>query len=98
VCFVDFRRAPRGARVFHCAPHDDHDYTRATRSLCVPDSARTSCGSDILAKLMSPLGCVRATDTASTSAITVGEGRTGGTFGQSSSDDHAGEARLPATE
>jgi hypothetical protein len=39
---------------------------------------------------------VRATNTTSTSAAATGEGRTGGTFSQSSSDDHVGEAGLPA--
>jgi hypothetical protein len=35
-----------------------------------------------------------ATGTASTSAVIAGEGRTSSTFGQPSSDDHAGEAGL----
>jgi hypothetical protein len=47
---------------------------------------------------MSPLGYARATVTASTSAVTAGEGCIGGTFDQSSSDDHAGEAGLLASD
>jgi hypothetical protein len=35
---------------------------------------------------------------ASTSVVTTGEGLTGGTSGQPSSDDHVGEAGLPATD
>jgi hypothetical protein len=44
------------------------------------------------------LGYARSTDTASTSAVTGGEGRTGVTSGQSSSDDHAAKRgfHLPA--
>jgi hypothetical protein len=37
------------------------------------------------------------TDTASTSAVIAGVGRTGGTSGQPSSDDHTDKAGLPAT-
>jgi hypothetical protein len=40
---------------------------------------------------------VGAIDIASTSAVTTNEGRTGGTSGKSSSDDHAGKAGLPAS-
>jgi hypothetical protein len=38
---------------------------------------------------------MRATRTVSTSAVAVDEGHTSGTSGQSSSDDHTGEAGLP---
>jgi hypothetical protein len=40
---------------------------------------------------------VGAIDITSTSAVTTNEGRTSGTSGKSSSDDHAGEAGLPAS-
>jgi hypothetical protein len=46
--------------------------------------------------LASLLGCARATSTTSTSAVIAGEGRTGATSGQSSSNDHVGEEGLPA--
>jgi hypothetical protein len=41
---------------------------------------------------------VGATNTASTTVVTTSKGRIGGTSGQPSSDDHAGEARLLATD
>jgi hypothetical protein len=84
--FIDLRRAPCYADAFDCVPRGAHDSTRAF------------CGSGIPALLTSPSGCARATDTASTSAITAGEGRTGDTFSQPSSNDHAGEAELSATD
>jgi hypothetical protein len=43
-----------------------------------------------------PSGYAGATGTTSTSAVTVGKGRTGGTSGQPSFDDHMGEAGLSA--
>jgi hypothetical protein len=43
-----------------------------------------------------PLGYAGAIDTASTSAVAVDEGRTDGTSGQPSPDDHTGEAGFPA--
>jgi hypothetical protein len=61
------------------------------RSPGVHNSAHASCG------IASPSGCAGATSTTSTSTVTVGEGHTSGTFGQPSSDDHVGEAGLPAT-
>jgi hypothetical protein len=60
----------------------------------IHDSAHASRGFGALALLVSPLGCTGATGTASTSAVAIGEGRTGGTYGQHSSDDHMGEVGL----
>jgi hypothetical protein len=54
--------------------------------------------SGVPALLASPSGCTGATNTASTSAAVTSEGHTGGTSGQPSSDDHAGEAGLPTTD
>jgi hypothetical protein len=48
------------------------------------------------ALLASPSGCARATGIASTSAVAADEGYTNGTSSQHSSDDHIGEAGLPA--
>jgi hypothetical protein len=78
------------------APCDSHDFG------CAPcgalDSTYATCDSDIpalpTALLTSSLGCAAATSTAST--LAVDEGHTGGTSGQPSFDDHAGEAGLPA--
>jgi hypothetical protein len=76
------------------------DSTHATRGPGVHDSGRTTSGSVVpalsAALLVSPLGYVGATGTASASAVTVGEGCTCGTSGQPSPDDHTGEARLLA--
>jgi hypothetical protein len=47
--------------------------------------------------LTSSSGCAGLSDTAPTSVPATGKGCTGGTSGQPSSDDHAGEARLLAT-
>jgi hypothetical protein len=70
--------------------------------LHVYDSGRTSRGSDVQALpaplLASPLGYARATGTVSTSAVAVDECRTGGTSGQSTFNDHAGEAELPTSD
>jgi hypothetical protein len=60
------------------------------------DSTHASHGTSVPILLVSPSGCAGATGITSTSAVAVGEGHTGGTSGQPSSDDHAGEARLPA--
>jgi hypothetical protein len=97
-CFTNFGYPPCGAHVFGAAPRDALDSTRATHGPGVYDYDRTTHGSRALPAplLVSPSGCARATSTASTSAVTTGEGRTGGTSGQSSSDDHTGEAGLPA--
>jgi hypothetical protein len=46
--------------------------------------------------LVSPSVCVGATSTASTLAAVADEGRTCGTSGQQSSNDHTSEAGLPA--
>jgi hypothetical protein len=43
------------------------------------------------------LGYVGATGIASTSVVTAGDGHTGGTSGQPSSNDHTGVAGLPDT-
>jgi hypothetical protein len=87
------RAAPCAAPTTSVAPHAS---TRATRGPGVHDFARASRGSDVPALLTSPSGYVGATGTASTSAITVGEGRTSGTSGQPSSDDHTGETGISA--
>jgi hypothetical protein len=63
----------------------------------VHDSDRATRGTDVPALLVSPSGCVGATGTASTSAVADDEGRTGGTYGQPSSDDHVSKAGLLAT-
>jgi hypothetical protein len=91
-CFTDFG----------CTPRDALDSTCAMRDPGVHDSGRTTRASDVLAVpaalLASPSGCVGATGTASTSTIIDGEGRIGGTSDQPSSDDHVGEAGLPASD
>jgi hypothetical protein len=91
-CFAVFSRAPR----------DAHDSTRSPHGLGVHDSGRATRGISIpalpAALLVSPLDCTGATSTASTSAVATDEGRTGGTFGQHLSDDHASEAGLLATD
>jgi hypothetical protein len=87
----DFGSASRGALVS----------SRATRGPDVHDSDSAIHGSGVLALpvalLTSPSGCTGATITTSTSVVAAGEGRAGGTFGQLSSDDHPGEAGLPAS-
>jgi hypothetical protein len=83
--FAEFDRLPGGAL----------DSTRATRGPSIYDHSCTTRGFEAL--LAPPSGCARATVTASTSVVTIGEGYTGGTSGQSSSDDHAGEAGLLAS-
>jgi hypothetical protein len=83
--FVNFHHAPRGTHNFDYAPCGAHNPTRASHSSAVP------------ALLTLPLGCAGATSTTSTSAVAAGEGRTCGTSGQPSSDDHVDEVRLPAT-
>jgi hypothetical protein len=62
--------------------------THATRGSDVPTLSA--------ALLTSLSGYARATGTASTSAVTTDKDRTGGSSGQPSSDDHAGEEGLPA--
>jgi hypothetical protein len=68
------------------------------RGPSIYDYDRTTHGSGALPTplLALPTSCVRATGTASTSAVTAGEGRTSGTSDQFSSDDHASEVGLPA--
>jgi hypothetical protein len=78
-CFTDFSRPLCGAHDFGCAQRGTLDSTRGSENLPAPILASRS-------------GCVKATNTASTSAVVAGEGRTGGTSGQSSSDDHTDEA------
>jgi hypothetical protein len=97
IYLTDFCRAPRGTHDFGRTPCDTYDSTRATRVPDIHDSASASSGSGIPALLVSPSGYVRATSTASSSAIATGEGCTGGPSGQPSSDDHACEAGFPAT-
>jgi hypothetical protein len=84
---------------FGCAPRGSLDSTRATCGPIVYDSGCTTHGSDVLALpvalLASPSSYVRATDIASTSSVTVDEGRTGGSSSQPSSDDHVSKAGLP---
>jgi hypothetical protein len=69
---------------------DAHDSDRATHGPSIPALP--------IALLTSPSGYAGAIGTTPTSAVTVDEGRTDGTSDQSSSDDHAGEARLLATD
>jgi hypothetical protein len=84
---------------FGCVPRSALDSTRATRSPDVYNYGRTSRGSGAqpVPLFTSPSGCAKATDTASISAVTADKGRNGDTSGQSSSDDHAGEAWFPAS-
>jgi hypothetical protein len=94
VCFAKFGRA----HDFGCAQRGALNSTCVTHGHGVYNHSRTTSGSGALPAplLASPSGCARATITASTSAVAAGEGCTGGTFGQSSSNDHAGKAELPA--
>jgi hypothetical protein len=87
-----------GIHDFGCTPCSALNPTRATHGPNINDYGCTTRGSGALPAplLASPLGCERATGTASTSAVTVGEGHISGTFDQSSSDDHTGEAGLSA--
>jgi hypothetical protein len=93
---TEFGRLPGGARAhgFSYVQHGALDSTHATRSPSIYDHNRTTHGSGTLPAL--PSGCARATISASTSAVATNEGCTGGTCGQSSSEDHAGEAGLSA--
>jgi hypothetical protein len=72
------------------------------RNPSIDGSGHASRGTDVpalpAALLVSSLGYTGATSTTSTSAVTIGKGRTSGTSGQPSFDDHAGEAGLPATD
>jgi hypothetical protein len=87
-----------GAHNFGCTPRRALDSTRATHGPDVYDYGRTTYGFEALPAplFVLPSGYTRATSTASLSAVTTGEGRTGGTSGQSSFDDHAGEVGFPA--
>jgi hypothetical protein len=89
---------PRTVPMTSTVPHDS---IRATRDIDIHDSSRVTRGTSVLALPtalpMSPSSYAGATDTTSTSAVAVREGRTGGTSGQPSSDDHAGEVGLPTT-
>jgi hypothetical protein len=84
---------------FGCTPCGALNSTRTTRGPGVYDYGRTTrgCGALPVPLLAPPLGYARVTDTASTSAVTASEGRTGGISGQSSSDDHSGEAGFLAS-
>jgi hypothetical protein len=95
--FVDLRRALRCANAFGCAPQGAHDSTCATRVLNVYDSTHASRSSGIPTLLTSPLGYTRVIGTASTLEVIAGEGRTGGTSGQPSSNDHVGEVGFLTT-
>jgi hypothetical protein len=64
------------------------------RSPDIHDSAHAPRGSSAPALLTSRLGCMGATSTASTSAVTIDESHNGGTSGQLSSDDHVGNMGL----
>jgi hypothetical protein len=90
--------APRAALTTFGAPRSALNSSSVTRGPGVYDYGRTTRGPGALPAplLTSPLGCARATSTASTSAVAVGEGHTGGTFDQSSFDDHTGKVGLPA--
>jgi hypothetical protein len=72
------------------------------RDASVHESGRSTRGSDVpdlpIALLVSPSGCMGATGTASISEVAIGEGHSGGTSGQPSSDDQMGEAGLLATD
>jgi hypothetical protein len=87
-CFANFGRASRCAHDFGGGPRDTPDSNS--------NSGCASCGSSVPALLMSPSGCAGAIGTAPTLAVAAGEGRTGGTSDQPSSNDHAGEAGLLA--
>jgi hypothetical protein len=76
--------------------HRADDSARTSRGPGVRDSTRASRGSGNPELLTSPSSYTGATSTATTSAVVTSEGRTGGTSGQPSSDDNAGEAGLPA--
>jgi hypothetical protein len=98
-CFIDFGRPPCGAHDFDCAPRNALDSTRTTHDPSVYDYSHTTRGPRaLLAPLLtSPTGYARATGTTSTSTVTIGEGPTSGTSGQSSFDDHVGESGFPAS-
>jgi hypothetical protein len=80
-CLTDFFHALSDTHNFDCLSHSALDSTCATRGPDIHDSAHAS----------------HATSTASTSTVVASEGRTGGTSGQPSFDDHTSEAGLPAT-
>jgi hypothetical protein len=85
---ADLDRLPCGAHDFGCGP-GVHDSDRATRGSDFPALPATL--------LASPSGYAGATGTASTSAVAASKGRTGGSSGEPSSDDHAGETSLSTT-
>jgi hypothetical protein len=90
-CFTDFGRAPRSTHDsahVTCGPNF-HDSSCATRGTGVPTLPA--------ALLTLPSGYAEATNTASVSAVATGEGCTGGTLAQPSSNDHVDKAGLPAT-
>jgi hypothetical protein len=99
---TDFDCPSCGAHDFGCAPRGALDSTRIMHDLSVHDSGHATCGSDVpalpAALLTLPSSCAGATSTASTSVVTVDEGNTGGTSGQPSSDDHADEVGLSASD
>jgi hypothetical protein len=101
-CLADFLHNPCdascGAHDFDCTPCGTHTSTCATHGHGVHDFARASHSSGVPPLLTSSSGCAGATYTTSTSIVTAGEGHTGGTSGQPSSDDHTGKAGLLTTD
>jgi hypothetical protein len=99
--FANYGSTSRGAHDFGCSPSGAYDSSHATRSPDIHNSSCTMHGPDVptlVATLfVPPSGKVGATGTTSTLAFPIGEGCTGGTSSQPSSDDHVGEARLSAT-
>jgi hypothetical protein len=89
-CFTNLDRLPCTARDFGCTPRGTHDSGRITCDSSIPAIPA--------ALLASPSGYAGATGTASTSAVATSKGYTGGLSGQPSSDDHAGEAGVPASD
>jgi hypothetical protein len=100
-CFADFGRPPCGAHDFGVGPRGALDSTRAMRGPDTHNFSHATRGSSVptlpAALVTSLSGNAGATDTASTSAVAIGEGHTDGTSDQPSSDDHVGEAGLPAS-
>jgi hypothetical protein len=91
--FVAPRAAPMPLAVPHVAPMTPPVPRTISASTAPPHASR---GYGVPALLTSPSGCVRATGTASNSAVAVSKAHTDDTSDQPSSDDHAGEAGLPA--
>jgi hypothetical protein len=90
------RPHPCGAHDFGCTQRGALDPTHATRSPGAYNYSRTTHGSGALPAtlLTSPSSCTRAIGAASILVVATGKGYTGGTSGQSSSNDHMGEVGL----